>query len=80
MPKRPVDELTLAAASVARMAPREWERFVGAFTVYAQEHVVNLTQSPLEELPRSQGRAQIAVQLQGIMAECLQMANKLEPK
>lgn len=80
MPKRPVDELTLACARLARYAPTEWDRFVGAFTIYAQEHVVHLTQSPLEELPRSQGRAQVAVQLQGIMAECLQLANKLETK
>jgi len=80
MPRRPVDELVLTAAAVARYAPTEWSRFVGAFTSYSQEQVVNLMQSTLEELPRSQGRAQIAAQLQGIMAECLQMANKLEPK
>lgn len=78
MARNPRDELIMAAAAVARSNPTEWERFVGAFTRYSQENVVNLMQSTLEELPRSQGRAQIAAQLQGIMAECLQMAAKLE--
>ena len=74
------NQLTLACAGLVRAAPAEWDRFMGAFTVFSQEQFVNLMQSTLEELPRSQGRAQMASQLHGIMAECISSAAKLEHK
>jgi len=68
----------LASAALYRSAPKEWERFMGAFARFTNEQYVNLMQSTLEELPRQQGRAQCAAQMHTIMADCLQSAVKLE--
>jgi len=78
MASSPQNELILASAALARFAPKEWERFVGAFAVYATEQTLHLMQSTLEELPRAQGRAQVATQLHGLMADCLKKAGQLE--
>lgn len=74
------EELTLAAARLARSAPENWERFLGAFSSYSSQQITNCVQSSLEELPRSQGRAQITARLYGIMADCLASADKIEGK
>lgn len=71
------DNLTIAAAHLARMAPTDWERFMGAFSSYSTEQTTNCVQSSLEELPRNQGRAQSAAHLHDILANCLQNAGKV---
>lgn len=74
------DALILAAARLARNAPESWERFLGAFQAYSSQQIQNCIQSPLDELPRAQGRAQITARLYGLMAECIPSADKLEGK
>lgn len=73
-------DLTLAAARLARNAPESWERFLGAFQAYSSQQITNCVQSPLEDLPRAQGRAQATARLYGLLAECLSSADKIEGK
>lgn len=72
--------LTPAAARLARAAPKEWNEFLGAYTAYTAEQTAYCIASPLEELPRAQGRAQIAQKTLGILADCLEASNKIEGK
>lgn len=73
-------DLILAAARLARSTPDGWKQFLGAFRAYADQHRDNCIQSPLTTLPVAQGRAQLAAQLNGLFAECLTSADKLEGK
>jgi hypothetical protein len=76
----PENRLTLEAARLARSAPGNWERFLGALQAYSSQSVTNCIQSPLDELPRAQGRAQATARLYGILSDCLASADKLEGK
>ncbi len=71
-------DLAVRAAYLARMAPREWNDFLGAFAAYSKEQTTNCIQSALEELPRAQGRAQIAALLHETFADCIKIADKKE--
>lgn len=51
-------DLTHAAARLARAAPREWEEFKIGFRKYADTKRDQLVTSDLNELQKSQGRAQ----------------------
>lgn len=73
-------DLILRAAELARSAPRAWNEFLGAFSNYVDQQKDNCIQSPLEQLPVAQGRAQLAAHLQGLLAACLQSADKIEGK
>lgn len=73
-------DLILAAARLARSSPECWKHFLGAFRAYADQHRDNCIQSPLVTLPVAQGRAQLAAQLNGLLADCLMSADKLEGK
>lgn len=73
-------ELILAAARLARSSPEGWRQFLGAFRAYADQHRDNCIQSPLTTLPVAQGRAQLAAQVYGLLADCQVSADKLEGK
>lgn len=73
-------ELTLAAARIARSSPDAWDRFLAAVQAYSSQQITNCIQSPLDQLPVNQGRAQATARLYGLMAECLQGADKIEGK
>ena len=73
-------ELILACARLARSSPGSWEQFLGAFQHYAGQSAVNCVMSPLEELPRAQGRAQMAAHLSELFRDCLLSADKIERK
>lgn len=73
-------KLILAAAKLARRAPEDWKQFLGAFSDYSTTQISNCVQSPLEELPRAQGRAQATARLYGLLADCLASADKIEGK
>lgn len=74
------NELIMAAARVARVAPENWRQLLGALQAYSSLQITNCIQSPLEELPRAQGRAQATARLYGVMADCLASADKIEGK
>ena len=74
------EALTLAAAKLARSAPENWQQFIGALNSYSTLQITNCVQSPLEELPRAQGRAQATARLYGLLADCLASADKIEGK
>jgi hypothetical protein len=73
-------DLILAAARLARSSPESWKQFLGAFRAYADQHRDNCIQSPLVTLPVAQGRAQLAANVYGILADCLASADKIEGK
>lgn len=73
-------DLTIAAARLARLAPDAWNQFLGAMQAFSSQSIQNCIQSPLEDLPRAQGRAQATARLYGLMAECLASADKIESK
>jgi len=74
------DRLQLSAIYLARRAPREWQDFLDALSVYATQQKDNLTQSPLDALQVNQGRAQNAARVHKLLTEALQSADKLESK
>lgn len=74
------DKLILAAAKIARTVPGDWQQFLGAVQEYSSQQISNCVASPLEELPRAQGRAQATARLYGLLAECISSADKIEGK
>jgi hypothetical protein len=74
------NDLIREAARLARSAPVNWDRFLGALQAYSNQSVQNCIQSPLDELPRAQGRAQATARLYGILSDCIASADKLEGK
>lgn len=73
-------DLILASARLARSAPESWKQFLGALESYSSNQISSCVQSPLDELPRAQGRAQATARLYGIFADCLASADKIERK
>lgn len=73
-------ELILRAAEVARTAPRAWQEFLGALSVFTDQTKNDCIQSPLEQLPVAQGRAQLAAHLQNLLANCVASADKIQGK
>ena len=73
-------DLIHQAARLARLAPSDWNRFVGAFQAYSEQIAKQCIQSPLDELPRSQGRAQATAHRHGIFRDCTARADKLEER
>lgn len=73
-------KLIIAAAQVAYRAPQEWASFISALHVYADTKRDECIRSPLDMLQITQGRAQTAVALRDLLAECVNTANKIETK
>lgn len=73
-------ELILRAAELARSAPRNWNEFLGAFQHFTDQIKNDCIQSPLEHLPVTQGRAQLAAHLLTMLTNCLASADKIEGK
>lgn len=73
-------DLIMAAARLARTAPINWDQFLAAVQAYSSQQITNCIQSPLDQLPVSQGRAQATARLYGILAECVSSADKIEGK
>lgn len=76
----PDRDLILASARLARTSPESWKQFLGALRVYVDTYRDNCIQSPLENLPVAQGRAQASAHLYGLLAECIASADKIEGK
>jgi hypothetical protein len=73
-------ELILRAAELARTAPRSWKEFLGALSNYTDHQKNNCIQSPLDQLPVAQGRAQLAAHLHDLLTNCISSADKFEGK
>lgn len=74
------NDLILASAQLARSAPKSWQQFLDALSAYSSQQTTNCIQSPLENLPVAQGRAQNAAHLLGLLEGCLSSADKIEGK
>ena len=75
---QPKEELILKAAILARNAPEQWRDFVEALRKHNEVHRDNLVKSPMNELPVNQGRAQMATNLLGMLATCVETADKMK--
>lgn len=73
-------ELILRAAELARTAPRAYQEFLGALSNFTDRTKNDCIQSPLEQLPVAQGRAQLAAHLHNLLNNCLSSADKIEGK
>lgn len=72
--------LSIPAAALARRAPEEWRAFLTAFKQYADAQRENLVRSSLDELQRSQGRAQNCSQLYTLLEDAVQAADRIAEK
>lgn len=68
----------VAAARLSRAAPTDWQQFVDAASLYANQQALACIQSPMDILPVAQGRAQNAHRLATLLAECRSLADKIE--
>lgn len=76
------DDLTIAAAHLARSAPQEWRTFLAALEGYYNTQKENLVTTPLTELPRLQGGAATSQALLKIFGKSLEnsVATNQRPK
>lgn len=70
------DKLVFAAARLARIAPVDWEQFIGAFNEYSAEQTRNLLASAPDVLQVAQGRAQLCAHLKNTLDDCIRLADK----
>jgi hypothetical protein len=73
-------DLSPAAASLARAAPREWIEFKAAMDKYAARQRENLMNTSLDELQRSQGRAQACNTVALLMADAEKAAERISER
>jgi hypothetical protein len=71
------EKLTLAAAALARAAPNAWQEFLVALKAYADRRKDECVQSSLEELQRTQGRAQLAASLFDLLGDAVKDADRI---
>lgn len=70
-------DLSPAAARLARAAPREWAEFKAAYRKYADSQRDLLVRATLEELQRSQGRAQQCANEAALFDEAVNAADRI---
>jgi len=74
------DMLVQRAAHLARLNPEVWGLFMRALRDFSTHTTYNCINSPLDELPRAQGRAQAIARITDLLADCVTRAEKLERK
>lgn len=70
-------DLTVPAARLALAAPREWKEFLAAFQKFAEARRDQLVQASLDELQRTQGRAQQCNLLVALLNDAIEAANRV---
>jgi len=73
-------DLSPAAARLARAAPREWEEFKLAFKKYADKTKDHCVQAQLDELQKSQGRAQQTAKLAVLFDDAVNAADRISER
>ena len=76
----PQDELASRAARLARLSPSAWEDFVNALGAYSLQQTTAFIASAIDVLPVLQGRAQATARLHETLANCVNLADRLESK
>lgn len=71
------DDLTLASADLAAVAPKEWDRFGMAFANYFQNSLIELKSAQPMDVYRFQGRAQELDALLTLMGQAKKNAEKI---
>jgi hypothetical protein len=72
--------LSVPAAALMRAAPVEWATFKEALKRYADEQRDNLVRASLDELQRSQGRAQQCSQLVALFEDAGIAADRISER
>lgn len=73
-------KLILTAASVARSAGEDWDRFVAEFAAYTDAVKDQCVSSSIETLQVAQGRARECASLLRLLRECRQTADQIMEK
>lgn len=73
----PLEELTLKAAELARWSPDGWAGFVAAFRSYTDNVRDQCVASTLEDLQRTQGRAQQCKALADLFGNAVTAADRI---
>lgn len=72
--------LTPPAARLARAAPNEWKEFVIAFRKYADQQRDYCVQATLDELQRTQGRAQATGVIATLLDDAVTAADRMSAR
>lgn len=73
-------DLSPAAATLARRAPEEWKQFKAAMVRYAQRKREELMGASLDELQKSQGRAQACNAVALLLADAEKAADRISER
>lgn len=74
------ENLSPAAATLARIAPEAWKQFKVAMVRYAEKKREELMSTSLDELQRSQGRAQACNAIANILADAEKAAERISAR
>lgn len=77
---RALDELSMAAARLARGSPQSWDEFKAKFRKLSDERSAQCVAAPAQQVFLAQGRAQSMVELLALFEEAIARANELEAK
>jgi hypothetical protein len=79
-PIQPKDQLSIAAAHLARSAPKFWEEMIGAISVMAEKAMVDCMNAPGDRVSVAQGRAQVWVEIFDLFGDAIKRAAELDDK
>ena len=79
-PIQPKDQLSIAAAHIARAAPKSWDELVEAINVMAEKAMVDCMNAPGDRVSVAQGRAQVWVELFDLFGDAIKRAAELDEK
>jgi hypothetical protein len=72
------ENLVTTSEYVRRVAPKEWEEFMGAFDQYVAHFVAQLVNSPSDRLAQNQGRVQAVAELRETLMDAPKQMEKIE--
>lgn len=73
---QPVEQVTIAAAKLARIAYPEWKEFLLALAAFEDQLRDNVVMSPVETIQINQGKAQLLTGLRRNLENCIVAADK----
>lgn len=74
------DELSVAAAQLARAAPQQWDNFKAVHRRFADRYRDQLVKADLNELQKSQGRAQQCALYVALFDDAVNAADRLSER
>jgi hypothetical protein len=77
---QPKDQLSLAAAQIARAAPKSWAEFLAVLATLTASAQHECMHAPSDKMQVAQGRAQQLTELGILFGDAISRANELEEK